>query len=235
MRADGSPPWWQCSACWRCRPQWCRPPDRPRPRAPRSGQLVGWGTESLLGGTETDLATSPIAAPAGALAGKVVTQVSTSLHHACALDEAGAAYCWGLDVRGALGNGGAGEEDSAVPAPVVAGAIPAGRTLTQIVTGENDTSCALDNLGKAYCWGSANGQGMLGDGTGNDSEVPVAVAMDGIPGGSFSMIALAAIARPAAWRPVPCTAGAAATTGRWATASSSGRTLRRRRSTRRAC
>jgi len=153
-----------------------------------SGQLVGWGLDTLLGGTGDTAAVSPVAAPLGALSGKVVTQVSVNQHHACALDDTGAAYCWGLDVNGALGNGGAGEEDSAAPAPVVAGAIPAGRSLTQIVTGY-DTSCALDNLGQAYCWGSSDGVGLLGDGTAG-SQTPVAVAMGGIPGGSFSTIAM---------------------------------------------
>ena len=155
-----------------------------------SGQLVGWGYEHLLGGGDADIAASPIAAPGGALTGKVVTQVSTSASHACALDDAGLAYCWGTDYRGALGNGGTGQQDSASPAPVVAGAVPAGRFFTQIATGGNDTSCALDNLGKAWCWGSSNGGGQLGDGFDVDREVPVAVIMSGVPGGAFTSIAV---------------------------------------------
>lgn len=42
------------------------------------------------------------------------------------------------------------------------------------VAGGSNFSCALDDAGKAYCWG-ANGSGQLGDGTDKPSERPVAV------------------------------------------------------------
>ena len=41
----------------------------------------------------------------GALAGKTLTQITAGADHECALDTAGAAYCWGDNTAGELGNG----------------------------------------------------------------------------------------------------------------------------------
>jgi alpha-tubulin suppressor-like RCC1 family protein len=98
--------------------------------------------------------------------------------HACAVTEAGAAWCWGGSSEGKLGNGIAGSSGSAyVPTAVVGG-----HTFTTITAGA-DHSCALDTAGRAWCWGR-NWQGELGStevptGMTNaaaHSAVPVAVA-----------------------------------------------------------
>jgi alpha-tubulin suppressor-like RCC1 family protein len=82
----------------------------------------------------------------------------------CALDSDGRAYCWGLNVRGALGDGTTTDSDVpvAVDTPV---------TFTQIAAGE-DSSCALDPSGTVWCWGG-NRFGQLGNGTFTGSDVPV--------------------------------------------------------------
>jgi alpha-tubulin suppressor-like RCC1 family protein len=49
-------------------------------------------------------------------------------------------------------------------------------------------TCALLQEGSVVCWG-ANGQGQLGDGSGIDSDVPVAVAL---PGSAWAVTAGAA-------------------------------------------
>ena len=156
-----------------------------------TGRIVGWGTNDssndlLLGGAVGETALSPVLVPEGALAGKVVTQVSVGGRHACALSE-GKAYCWGSDDRGALGNVGVLDHQP-TPAPVDVSGVLAGKTLTEVQAGENENSCALDSDGQAYCWGSSNGQGALGDGYIEDRETPVKVVMTAVIGGSFTSI-----------------------------------------------
>ena len=76
--------------------------------------------------------------------------------HSCALTAAGAAYCWGQNSYGQLGDG--SSTTRAIPV-AVAGA-PA---FTEIVAGAFHT-CALTAEGAAWCWGYGH-SGNLGDGT----------------------------------------------------------------------
>ena len=76
--------------------------------------------------------------------------------HTCALTTAGAAYCWGANDYGQLGNG--TTTDRNAPAPV-----SGGLTFREIYAGASRT-CALTVTGSAYCWGM-NGDGGLGDGS----------------------------------------------------------------------
>jgi Regulator of chromosome condensation (RCC1) repeat len=75
----------------------------------------------------------------GALAGKTLTQITAGADHECALDTAGAAYCWGDHTAGELRNG----SHATVPQPPVAvgtSGVLAGKTLTQISTGWQSTA-----------------------------------------------------------------------------------------------
>ena len=111
----------------------------------------------------------------GVLAGKTITQMSASGSHTCALDSAGQVYCWGNNWYGQLGHGpGYG---SHVPMAVDMTGVLAGKTITQISANSSNT-CALDSLGRVYCWGD-NSYGQLGDNSTTGSDVPVAVDITG--------------------------------------------------------
>lgn len=76
--------------------------------------------------------------------------------HACALDEAGTAYCWGRGSYGQLGN----NDTSNQFAPV---AVTGGIKFRDISAGSN-TTCGVALDGTGYCWGQAS-SGQLGNGT----------------------------------------------------------------------
>jgi alpha-tubulin suppressor-like RCC1 family protein len=140
----------------------------------------------------------------GLPAGQTFTQISATWFHTCAVDSAGAAYCWGRNSAGQLGDG--SSSSSSVPVAVdVAGAL-AGQTITQVTVGAYDT-CALDAAGDAYCWG-LNSYGQLGDGSTTNSAVPVAVNTGGalagksliqVSAGIWHTCALDAAGAPYCW------------------------------------
>lgn len=82
-----------------------------------------------------------------------IRQLTTSSSHACALTEAGQAYCWGEGREGKLGTGDLNNRTS--PAAVAQGAIPAGVTLTSLWASPGGT-CATGSNGRLYCWGRGN-------------------------------------------------------------------------------
>jgi alpha-tubulin suppressor-like RCC1 family protein len=144
-----------------------------------SGKAYCWGYGELggLGDDRTADSSVPVAVDtSGVLAGKALTQITAGTGYACALDSTGAAYCWGNNQNGQLGDG--NTADSSIPVAVDASGVLAGKTLTQITASDGDT-CALDSNGAGYCWGR-NHAGQLGDDTTTDSSVPVAVDTSGL-------------------------------------------------------
>ncbi|MFZ4656048.1 MAG: C13 family peptidase [Caldilineaceae bacterium] len=97
-----------------------------------------------------------------------VTAVDAGNVHTCALTQAGAAYCWGINWNGRLGDG---TTDPRLTPTLVQG-LPSA-LLTAIRTGKDHT-CALTTDGAVFCWG-ANWYGQLGDGTLNERHKPVMV------------------------------------------------------------
>lgn len=85
---------------------------------------------------------------------------------ACGLTSAGAAYCWGYNSEGELGDG--TTVDRAEPTPVAGGL-----TFASISAGGTH-ACGLTAAGAAYCWG-LNSKGELGDGTTTARLTPTAV------------------------------------------------------------
>lgn len=131
-----------------------------------SGTAYCWGKDSVgrIGdGVHDTIRTTP-------------TPVSTALtfvflavgyEHSCALTAQGAAWCWGWNTSGQLGDG-------TTLHGYVPTAVTGGLQFVQIAAGNSHT-CALTNSGAAYCWGS-NYQGSLGDGTTIDRLTPGPVA-----------------------------------------------------------
>jgi alpha-tubulin suppressor-like RCC1 family protein len=95
--------------------------------------------------------------------------VSSGTGYACGLTTEGRAYCWGFGGEGNLGDGRApGRRYSASPSPVV------GDLRFRSISSGGRTVCALDAVGRAYCWGW-NEDGQVGDSTTIDRTVPTPV------------------------------------------------------------
>jgi hypothetical protein len=147
-----------------------------------TGQAYCWGQnyDGQLGDGSTAPSDLPVVVDAsGALAGQTLTQISYGGTYACALDSGGAAYCWGLNIYGGLGDG--NDNGSLLPVPVRTDGALAGQALAQISAGY-ETTCAVSRAGGAYCWGS-NEFDLLGDpsidGGYYSSGIPVPVAVAG--------------------------------------------------------
>jgi len=95
--------------------------------------------------------------------------ITAKQNHACALDQTGKAYCWGVNTHGQLGVG----DSSHRPVPT---AVAGNLTFTTISAGAQHT-CAVTTDGTAYCWGS-NAWGRLGTGDTESHDTPVRVDTD---------------------------------------------------------
>ena len=143
-----------------------------------------WGaaTYGLLGnGATTPNRTTPVAVSQGAMpAGSTILKINTGRYHTCALASDNKVYCWGGGWYGQFGNGGTVQETT--PVAVSQGAMPAGSTVVDIMTGE-DFTCAIASNNNAYCWGG-NSFGQLGDNSKTQRTTPVAVAQGSLPAGA---------------------------------------------------
>jgi alpha-tubulin suppressor-like RCC1 family protein len=131
-----------------------------------NGNVMCWGYNNagqLGDGTTTDshtpvmvnTATSVAALAAGGL-------------HTCALTSAGGVLCWGANGEGQVGNATMTNTNVPVEAYLLHSGVAA------IAAGGFHTCAALEE-GGVDCWGY-NSSGQLGDGTTNNSSVPVAVS-----------------------------------------------------------
>jgi alpha-tubulin suppressor-like RCC1 family protein len=133
---------------------------------------VAPGTATITATSEGKSGTSAITAipiPSGSL---VFSALSTGSKHTCGLATGGAAYCWGFNYDGQLGNGSStSSPDLATPLP---GAVLGGLSFAAVSPGYFAT-CGIATSGAAYCWGG-NVTGLFGDGSGTNSLVPVPAA-----------------------------------------------------------
>ncbi|MFN8444230.1 MAG: hypothetical protein U0175_25835 [Caldilineaceae bacterium] len=119
----------------------------------KSGGVKCWGGsyQGQVGGNSYPFRTTPIDVPD--LASGVQSVVGGG-YHTCALTTIGTVKCWGGGNQGQLGNGSSG--DSTIPVTVT------GITSTVIaISAGSGHTCALDNVGKIWCWGS-NEWGQVG-------------------------------------------------------------------------
>ena len=101
--------------------------------------------------------------PVPVLGGLTFAAISAGNAHSCGLTPSGAAYCWGRNFYGELGDG----TTTSRPAPV---AVAGGLTFASVGTGEV-YSCGMTTAGAVYCWGR-NEYGKLGDGGTADRNTP---------------------------------------------------------------
>lgn len=133
----------------------------------QSGAAYCWGFNSsgqLGDGTTTNIRTSPTAVSG---LGSGMTAVSVGQVHSCGI-QSGAAYCWGDNTFGQLGNG----TTTLSSTPVAVTGLGSG--VTAISAGAYGFTCAIVS-GAAKCWG-INGGGNLGDGTNTSRTTPVQVS-----------------------------------------------------------
>ena len=92
--------------------------------------------------------------------------------HSCAMNILNyrAAYCWGYNEFGQLGNG--SNSSSSTPVQV------SGGFAIDFLAGGYEHTCGLTQAGAAYCWGLNSG-GQLGNGSFTNSNVPVPVVASG--------------------------------------------------------
>ena len=147
-----------------------------------SGGASCWSFNNATFGQLGNGSTTPVFSPtqvAGGLSFDVLDSHDNNsfFSHTCGVTTVGDAYCWGSNQFGQLGApssetcnaSGFGNFDCATTPLAVVGDI----VFVDIAVGISHT-CAVVVDGAAYCWGS-NSDGQLGDGTTNDTSVPVAV------------------------------------------------------------
>lgn len=139
----------------------------------KDGLLYCWG--GILGsGLERGGADPPNAfVPLRIRSSATFTTVSLGHDYGCGLATPGAAFCWGMNDKGELGNGSdktGMTDDGLTPLPVAGG-----HKFVAVSAGLGLHACGITTAGAAYCWGW-NEDGQLGSGTKNSSNTPVAVA-----------------------------------------------------------
>jgi alpha-tubulin suppressor-like RCC1 family protein len=161
-----------------------------------AGAVLCWGFNATgqLGNSTNTSSRTPV--PVSGLSGGV-TAITAGGYHTCALMTGRAAYCWGYNGDGELGNG----TTNRASLPVAVSALPSG--IVAIGAGGAGQTCALTSAGGLYCWGY-NADGELGIGTTSDATTPVAVpalarGVIAIGGGGYHTCALTMAGTVSCW------------------------------------
>jgi alpha-tubulin suppressor-like RCC1 family protein len=128
-----------------------------------NAQCWGGNVEGQLG----DGSLAPSSAPRG-VSGlpRPMSAIVGGEGHSCGIATDGAAFCWGANDHGQLGNG------SQIPR-TTADAVVDGHPFSALAAGE-DHVCGVSTDGRIFCWGE-NDRGQLGVGTDDDQSRPVRV------------------------------------------------------------
>lgn len=163
-----------------------------------AGDTYAWGSNNygqLGDGTTTNRAT-PVAVDVPA--GVELQSVSAAGGYTVAVATSGAAYAWGLNQKGQLGDGTTTNRSEPVEV-----AMPDGVSFSAI-SGGNGHTLALSTTGEAFAWGH-NYYGQAGDDTRVDRSTPVAVMMPegitlaSVSAGSYHSLGLSTTGDAFAW------------------------------------
>ena len=127
------------------------------------------GTAASLSGCYDGYMTHPCSSvPVTVQGGLTFTKLTAGNASACGVTAAGAAYCWGLNQHGQVGDGSTSNRS----APT---AVAGGLTFASLAASKSGTFvCGVASAGAAYCWGE-NIFGQLGDSTTTNRYTPTAV------------------------------------------------------------
>ncbi|NUQ11882.1 MAG: hypothetical protein HUU26_06050 [Gemmatimonadaceae bacterium] len=128
----------------------------------RQAHCWGWNVDGEAGVGSAGLERPTVPAPAPVAGGLRFAAISAGGNFTCAIDPAGAVWCWGSNADGILGASAperCGDVD-AVPCATRPVRIPLPETMSQVSSGMGH-ACALGITGRAWCWGT-NGSGQLG-------------------------------------------------------------------------
>ncbi|HEY6784343.1 MAG TPA: Ig-like domain-containing protein, partial [Gemmatimonadales bacterium] len=134
------------------------------------GSAYCWGY-NYDGEVGSGLASPSVNVPTAVSGGLSFASLAAGDGVTCGLTAGGAAYCWGYNGGGALGDG-----------TVLTRATPtavAGGLSFMAITTSGDHSCGITTAGAAYCWGS-DVAGALGDSGAATQLVPVPVHSGGV-------------------------------------------------------
>jgi alpha-tubulin suppressor-like RCC1 family protein len=137
-----------------------------------TGTVYCWGLNNygnLGDGTDTSRVGPTPIAQSGLTFVTAVASIGNSLASTtCGITVSGAAYCWGSDADGQLGDPSITANESTTPVPV-----SGGLAFAALSVGTTHV-CGITTSSAAYCWGN-NNYGQLGDGSTLASATPAPV------------------------------------------------------------
>ncbi len=128
-----------------------------------AGAAYCWGYNNQCSVGNGTCSVSGDSTPRPVSGGLTFATLRASGFHTCGLTTSGAAYCWGWNADGQLGDG--STTNRAVPVPI------AGALAFASVSAGGEQTCGVTTGGAAYCWGS-NRFGQLGNGVTTSSLTP---------------------------------------------------------------
>jgi len=140
-----------------------------------AGRIFCWGARHRgeVGDASPDA--TPALAPVRVSGIDDATQITAGDAHSCAVRRDGTVWCWGDDLHGQLGRGGAGGPDAYASSPVrVEGVVDA----VEVRAG-GAHSCARMRSGTVACWGDGSA-GQLGETGASQAIVSHAVLVTGL-------------------------------------------------------